>query len=293
VADDQFVLRVDQSGQIMGPLPATPAAASPPPVPQGDADSAQIDAYLDSLYARMREFRDEAGRKALGEQLAALGKPGLKRVLERLPLESHEVQTSVRESILPALVTRDDLPILREALRQDLRLVSVFVAKGWQADARDIVLARLPDRRLPLPVAALAIAAEAKDPLTYGDLAWHVVHRHEACGALLPALDACPGFPVADTLRAAWRRALIGKASIGDLIGPAAAEGLPGALDAVIEGLAEAECLSGTLPGFLAALGKVVDYAGPADATFARWLVAHRGQFAFDPERRRYHLAQP
>jgi hypothetical protein len=171
----------------------------------------QLDAYLGAVLDNGPEHWDDTLLQAFTQKFRAAGTKGLPALLRRLPLDSN-LEYYV-PSLVSQLATRAQLAELRSALERDSDLVRVFVMKHWEADARDVLVAKLRDHRQPLPADALRIAAEARDPATYADLRWHFVRLKYGHDRVLAALEQCPGFDTAAAVREAWRWAQLGLAS--------------------------------------------------------------------------------
>jgi len=246
----------------------------------------QLDAYLGAVLDNGPEHWDDTLLQAFTQKFRAAGTKGLPVLLRRLPLDSN-LEYSV-PFLVSQLVTRAQLAELRSALERDSELVSVFVMKHWEVDARDVLVAKLRDHRQPLPADALRIAAEARDPATYADLRWHFVRLKYGHDRVLAALEQCPGFDTAAAVREAWRWTQLGLTSEDDLATAAAKQGLPDALIRAVlslEGSRDESRQRRDLPQLAALTG----YDGPADKALP-WLSANLAQFRFDAARQRYAL---
>ena len=226
-------------------------------------------------------------RDLIGKKLAAIGTNGLPVLLRRLPV-SERFESSIVVPAITKLATRDHLPELRAALQRDNEVIQVFMTKHWEADARDVLLARLPDHRAALPAEVLRIVAEAKDPATYVDLRWHFLNLNHGHDQVLPVLEQCPGFDTAALVREAWTRARLGIISTSDLAVAAAKQGLPDALSLVVMGL-EGSGDKNRRARELTQIGTLTGYDGPFTNTL-EWVSAHLEQFSFDAAQQRYVL---
>lgn len=261
----------------------TVARATLPPNPTTD----QLNAYLDEVLLNVPNYWDDALNKTIKNKLEAIGASGLPALLQRLPL-SHNVEMSQVLPVISKLVTRDRLPELRAALQRDDNLVTVFEYKHWEADARDILVARLSDHRQRLSADGLRIAAEAKSPATYADLRWHFVRLEFGQDEVLTALKQCPGFDTAAAIREAWQFAQLGMISPEYIAPIAAAQGLPGALNSAVTGIQSVND-AGSRQQELDKLASLAGYTGPKEETFT-WLVSNLGELQFDPAAQRYVL---
>ncbi|MBI5387403.1 MAG: hypothetical protein HZA90_22305 [Verrucomicrobia bacterium] len=253
-----------------------------------NAGDAEIEVYLDTVLDNAPDNFVEDDFAVLAKKFAALGPRGAPALVRRLPLGSR-LEGTVRAA-LPKLITRDHLPVLQEALRRDPQLVWLFTAKAWHADAREIVLAQLRDRRQALPAGSLIVAAAAKDPATYPDLLWHFArlnHGHEQAAA---ALAQCPGLDLSAAVREAWKRARLGLADVRAVALPAAAEGLPEALATAIfklEDLSDARALEQRRTR----LAELTN-SSKQGKELQDWLFANAERFQFEASTKRYTLAE-
>ena len=246
----------------------------------------QLEAYLGTVLDNGPDHWDDTLLQAFTQKFRAAGTKGLPALLRRLPLDSN-LEYYV-PSLVSQLVTRAQLAELRSALERDSELVRVFMEKHWEADARDVLVAKLRDHRQPLPPEALRIAAGARDPATYADLRWHFVRLRYGQDEVLTALEQCPGFDTAGAVREAWRWAQLGLTSGDDFATAAAKLGLPEALNRAVlnlEGSRDESRQRRDLPQLAALTG----YSGPADKALT-WLSANLAQFRFDAARQRYAL---
>ncbi len=166
---------------------------------------------------------------------------------------------------------------------------SVFHRRRRAQEPREVLLAKLAEKRQPLEPISLLRIAEAKDPTTYAALAWHFEHLQYGQDMLIPVLARCSGFDLPAAIRTAWKRARLGFVSPNGLALSAAALGLPGALAQeiiFIEGIPDEANRQKALQN----VAGLVDYSGPAD-DFGRWLSDHIDQFQYDSARHRYRLA--
>jgi hypothetical protein len=255
-------------------LPANPTAA-------------ELDAYLDTILLNVPDGWDNASRKTITTKLEAIGVNGLPALLRRLPL-GESVENGLVFPAIAKLITRDQLPELRAALERDDNVVEVFRRKHWEADARDELVAKLPDHRLPLRPSALRIAAEAKDPATYADLRWHFVHLRYGQDDVIGALEQCPGFDSAAAVREAWQYARLGVTDTGDLAAIAARQGLPDALSLAVTHVADARDEE-TQQRWLAQVASLTGYNGPTNNALP-WLIANLDRFRYDAAQQRYVL---
>jgi uncharacterized membrane protein len=110
--------------------------------------------------------------------------------------------------VLPFLVehaTRDDIPFLLDRLPLDPRLASVFIRKGWTAEAMP-ALRQLTKECIPMAPDAIVAVATEKDPALAGDLAAIALQLRFGLDQVEPALRAQPGFDWPAFASELWRR---------------------------------------------------------------------------------------
>ncbi|HEX9048820.1 MAG TPA: hypothetical protein VF988_17475, partial [Verrucomicrobiae bacterium] len=200
---------------------------------------AQLDAYLDALLLHVPDRVDGVLRQTLEKKFMLLGADGLPALLRRLPLQP-TVETWFVFPTIVKLIRPEQLPDLRAALQRDTRVLTVFRQKHWEADARDILVAKLPDHRERLSADALRIAAAGCDPARYPDLRWHFIHLDGGQDLVVAALERCPGFDTADAVREAWQSARLGVTDGRNLAAVAARYGLPDALNLAVRNATDA-----------------------------------------------------
>ncbi len=251
------------------------------PLPDGP-DGVGLAQYVALVAERIADTSQHNRRLALGKRLKDLGPDVAPAILRLVPIAESRAHYALT-GVLGGLVRREHLPELRAALKRDMRLARLFVRKHWEEDARDIVLAELPKRRLTFTADALLIAARARDPATYEDLHWYVVQTGMPQEILAAELAECPGFDLAACVNEAWRRARYGMVPKSGLLLPAARLGIAEALDGAIARFEEQEHAK-TRQRRLDELVPLVAYYGPM-AEIGTWLSEHRGRFEFDAAR--------
>ena len=248
-----------------------------------------LDVYLDQILLNIPQSLNSQKRDAVRKKLEAIGTNGLPALLRRLPLDQF-TETSLVIPVINKLVTRDQLPELRAALQRDDLLVNVFVKKKWEADARDILIARLPDHRQPLLSAALLIAAEVKDPATYADLRWHFVHMSDGHDKVLPALEQCPGFDTTAAVSEAWQNARLGLIHTDNIAPLAARQGLPDALNIAIVNAQQTQVYGESEQRHqLSQLAALTGYMGDTNNILS-WVVDNRERLHYDFAQQHYLL---
>jgi hypothetical protein len=248
---------------------------------------AEVEAYLDQILMNLPQSWNGQFRQTVEDKLTVLGTNGLAALLRRLPLAENTENGFVIAAIT-RIATRDQLPELCAALQRDNNLVQVFLAKGWQDDARPVLITKLTDHRQRLSPDSLMIVAEAKDPATYADLRWHFVRLEYGQEGVLRLLKKCPDFDTGAAVREAWQSARLGVISPDDLAIPAAEQGLPEALNLAVRHVDDARDAYNEQKE-LAQLAVLTGYVGSTNDTLP-WLTSNLGRFQYDAAQQRYTL---
>ncbi len=249
----------------------------------------QLEAYLDQIILNLSQDWNWQIRDTTRQKLQAIGAHGLPALLRRLPLE-WSVENEMILPVVTNLVTREQLPDLRAALQRDDQVADVFISKGWEADARDVLVARLSDHRQPMTSSALRIAAGARDPATYGDLRWQFVHLNYGHDQVIEALEQCPGFDAAGAVRDAWLNVRLGVTSGPGLAFLAARQGLPDALNtAIVTAQQTQDNSESEQRRHLSELAALTGYMGDTNNILS-WVVNNRDRLHYDPAQQRYLL---
>lgn len=252
-----------------------------------DSPPAAIEAHLDLLLSyEPRSISSQQG-KILRNKLQSIGRKNLPRLLERLPTRERLWDMAV-ESSIQQLATDEDLRALIEGYRREPRLASMFRRKTRLAAARPAVLDNLPRRDRVLDYDEMAIAASAKDPATYLDLAWHARHAERGYDTILTELSQCPDFDLNEVINYAWRRARLGLVHDYNLSSWAMTMGRKDAFHAAALRLEE-QMSDSSRKQLLARFQKIVAYPGP-DAELQPWLLANLGQFDYDAAQKKFVL---
>lgn len=250
--------------------------------------SAQLGGYLDTIFQHLPEFYSEPGRKKVVAKLEAIGSNGLPALLARLPMDPQN-ETAYVFPMLTKLATREQLPDLQAALARDPNLADWFENQRWSDDARPVILRTLGNHRLSFPGSALRIAAEARDPASYPDLAWHFERLDWGQAEVAKALSRCPGFDLPAAVQAAWERVRLGLNQPGDLALVAARQGLPDAFNQAVVWLEQSRNDPRYDQRQAMELAAMTSFKGqPAEAV--GWLSANLGGFTYNSVSHRYLL---
>ena len=128
----------------------------------------------------------------------------LQELFARFPW-SDETWKKVARPFLILETSEKDIPFLLDRLEFDTRLMSVFIERGWTAEAMP-VLRRLAKERIPMEIECIVALAKEQDPSMNDDLRMLALAHTQELTKLEAALRPLPGFDWAAFAREAWRR---------------------------------------------------------------------------------------
>lgn len=128
----------------------------------------------------------------------------LQELFARFPW-SDETWKKVARPFLILETSEKDIPFLLDRLEFDTRLMSVFIERGWTAEAMP-VLRRLAKERIPMEIECIEALAKEQDPALNEDLRMLALNHTQGLAKLEAALRPLPGFDWAAFAREAWRR---------------------------------------------------------------------------------------
>lgn len=128
----------------------------------------------------------------------------MEELFSRFPWSDDDWNKTARP-FLVMNATRKDLPLLLDRLEMDNRLMSVFIEKGWTADAMP-VLRRLAKERIPMGIECIEELVKERDASLSADLMSVALHHTRGLERLEKALRAQPGFDWRGFALEAWKR---------------------------------------------------------------------------------------
>ena len=144
-------------------------------------------------------------RMANQEQSKSLFEPSsLQDLFSRFPWSDSDWQKIARPYLIQHAKI-EDRPLLLDRLEFDTRLMSIFIEKGWTAEAMP-VLRRLAKERIPMEIECIEWLAKEKDPSMNDDLRMIALGHTQGLGKLEASLKSLPGFDWSGYAKEAWRR---------------------------------------------------------------------------------------
>jgi len=105
---------------------------------------------------------------------------------------------------LKVMVRPEHKELILEHLPMQPELVEVIVQQGWVEDAKDILIHGIHTRVDYLPVEWIDAVAQFKDPGTYDDLKWYLIHSYEP-ERVYEAIKDLPGMDLKETVQKGWQ----------------------------------------------------------------------------------------
>lgn len=184
------------------------------------------------------------------------------------------------------IAKKEHLPELLKALERDPGLAYLLRAKRWEKEGAPVIAGQVKDRTRVMGADSLTVLAAHAKPEHYADLAWHAERCESGQEYLFRNLRDLPGFPYAETVRAAWHRARLDFISGRSLAVFAAEQGELDALHDLVRQITASKSESRDRRAF-EILQDSLDTTGDT-AALKRWLIANIRNLRFDAEKKKY-----
>jgi hypothetical protein len=188
------------------------------------------------------------------------------------------------DAAIKQLVRFADKEVIVRELPFDDKLVEIIVERGFQADARETLMAGLSHRR-NLPIPWIKAVASLQDPATYPDLKAYFI-RSESRKTIYAIIRKLPGIDLADAVDKAWIKAKNNERQTTYMCGIAAEYGRADALEAaanILRNSTDEDYLSEARE----VLEKFTSASGGNSALLA-WYDSNRDKLVFDPESKKF-----
>lgn len=251
------------------------------------ADAAQTREYIQRVLAVSRDQRTYLRADPQVGKLVEVGAQHADLLVEatddNVPLGQYPAWA------LERVATEAHKGLVLEHLRHTHRLAIVVLAKGWQKDARDVLVEGLRGYTGYMPEEWLRALASLHEPSTYGVLTEYLVNGWNRFSTY-QVLVGVPGLELDEPLRRAWEasRSLgTNDWEVAYLTPHVLATGSLPALELVFETLDTN--LGVPTTGYNARnLALRYTEATGSNEELARWFKANRGKLRFDSERRKF-----
>ncbi len=252
-----------------------------------DADKAQVREYIQRILAVSRNQRTYLRNDPQVGKLTAVGASNAELLVEatddNVPLGEYPAWA------LENVATEEHKALILENLRRKHRLATVVLAKGWQREAREILVEGLRGYTGYMPDEWLRALAALRDPTTYEVLTDYLVRGWNRFSTY-QILVGLPGLNLDRPLQQAWeqsRGAGTNAWELGYLAAPVLATGYLPALEYAVETL---EDNAGVPTTGYNARNLVLRYteASGSNDELRSWFKSNRRKLRFDPERRKF-----
>jgi hypothetical protein len=272
-----------------------------PPFDLGGPDAATLQEIVLPEGAGREEIRDyiaaildaSSGQHMFSDRdpqaamLAKVGRENLDLLLEAMSTYWYALQDYHLQRAVIKLATDEDKGLILEHLAHQPGLVSVVLRKGWEEDARDILLERLAANPDHLPPEWVDAVARLQDPSTYPLLLKYLINGQNRT-MTFEAIRNLEGIQLDEAVAQAWKRAGSGRAWDRDSMAcVAVGYGHVDALRHIISSLARGSVEDHTARKMHAALLRHVSFVGTLRET-AEWFEANKERLVFDPQSREF-----
>lgn len=168
-----------------------------PPVAQ---DRESVRAYLRGLSELFRARGSSPDANILSQRLAAIDRSSLDLLL--MNLSDEQIGAACRQRI-QKIATEADKATIVKWLDADHMLIDVVQNRGWERDAKAVLLKGLAEHPQWLPNGWAYSVAMLRDPNSYEDLKWYFLHGAYP-GLTYYAINEIPLQLDSDMIRKAW-----------------------------------------------------------------------------------------
>jgi outer membrane murein-binding lipoprotein Lpp len=222
--------------------------------------------------------------------LMQVGPENLDVLLEASPVEPFG--DTYTTTAIAALAREEDKKRILDALPYNHGLANVVLAKGWEQDARDILVAELESGARYLPIEWIEAVVRLRDPKTYDALKGFLIsgsNRSSTYGAIkrLPDID------LTDAVAQAWRNSqLQDRWETASMACIALEFGHKDALEHIINSL---DVPDGSADAVYGGRGAVLRYTEARGTTeqIRRWYEANRDNLVWDSTAKKFRVQEP
>lgn len=281
-------LRLDRQNQRMTPVPPPPAPSFANVSLPKNATKSEVREYVFSILSVSQRRTSFEPTDPEVELLAKVGPDNLDVLLAAEDRVPRGGASTYLDEAIRRLAQPKDKSLILQALAVHPQLIQVVVKQGWNADARDTVMASLKDEReVSLPGAWLQVAASFQDPATYPDLKAYLLRCRNKQQAYT-AIRKLPGLDLRATVDAIWKEAKAGEnRDFLGVCGIAAEYGHLDAVEATVNYLKQ-DFGSAMQQRHAATIIKKFTPATGDKAALIAWFEANKGRLAFDPDQRKF-----
>ena len=229
-----------------------------------------------------------------GPQVRMLTKVGSKRVGFLLEALLENPQREGEYYVIPAIIrlaTEEHKKLILDALPDYNDFVKVVLDKGWEQDAKAILVEEVAARPRFLPTEWIEAVAHLKDPETYDDLKAYFINGPNR-GWTYKSIRHLPGFDLREAVAQAWEKTKSGKGwEAKDVAVIAVQHGHLDALEYLVRWLAEYPDDEPKVYGARSTILHHIPFRGSNEA-IAEWFEKNKNQLVWDPKTKKFRLEE-
>lgn len=248
--------------------------------------------YINEIIVANQGVRSYSSQDPQVKMLARVGADNLQLLIDALPIGSSSISGSyhLKQAIqLLADESHKDLILKELPIRQ--QLVSVVLERGWQEDAREILISEMNDAGGDqLSTDWFRAVASLQDPETYDALTRYFASSMNA-GYLYQYISMLPGIQLDDAVAKAWEKAKYSNSNytVGRMASIAIEYGHQDAVEALIDCIKNPPPHLSSLVNPRLTLLMHLDTKG-SNKDIIDWYEANKDNLVFDPESKKFRL---
>lgn len=214
--------------------------------------------------------------------LAAVGHDHIDELI--LAMRGNDYTQTHTITAIKMLVSDGDKAMIINSLYDHPKLVEVVMARGWVADAQEVLIRKLRESPGYLPTEWIAAVASLNNPSTYGDLTNFFMNGSNK-RITYRFISRLPGIDLTQAAPIAWEKTRKDNYEIGGVTEAALSVGYLPALDFVVESLDAVQQAYEYNPRAL-----MYQYTAQqgTNEELKKWHAANRSNLAFDAQLKRF-----
>jgi hypothetical protein len=166
----------------------------------------QVKEYINKIAIASRGQNSFSSEDPQVRMLTKIGAENLKFLIESLGsnIGTHGFggKYHIKEAIYK-LAGDEHKKLIMEFLPQHTSLVKIVLDRGWEKDAKEILIEELSSTSQNLPYEWIQAVANLNDPKTYKDLRWFLVNQNNR-SSTFKAIKHLPGIKLEESVNEAW-----------------------------------------------------------------------------------------
>ncbi len=245
----------------------------------------QVNVYLDEIMATCVGKNSFSSNDKEIDMIKKIGSKHVPLLIDRLNQRRHSGSFYIKYA-LESMVDNSHKELIISKLEDVQSLADVVYNRGWQEDAREILLRVLKQRKRNLDSDWIQCVAALADESTIPDLKWHFLHSSNSAW-IYQHINAVPNIDLTDEVKKVWQRSKFAhdyeRLSMAKI---AIAYGHKDALEALIDGLKTSESewqrreIRQTLNRHLSKKG--------SNEELLKWFKWHKDEVTFNKEKKMF-----